>query len=149
MISVSLWVAFNIKRDNKFPELSKALSEGTYTLHGTWPRAGRRYGSAEAQVELSTDDDGNLLRVGLDLELPPTILEGTLTADSEPVPMAEVFLGTGEERAVTDELGQFKFVAIEPGTQRRVRVHVNGSEALSETADIICGERTTLELSLS
>ena len=103
------------------------LPEGSYTLTASLPKAGSRYATASAQVELGEDLEM------IDLELPATTVKGKVKDGSgQAVRMAEVRVQGSGENAWSDAQGNYVLSGVEAGS-RRIAVSARGFQNVSET----------------
>lgn len=110
------------------------LPDGQYTLTASLPGSGSRYGTAQAQVTVSRDPQGNITMAAADIALPPTTLKGRVSrADASPVVLAEVRVKGSGERALSDGQGQYLLTGVETGN-RTVLVSAQGFQPASRTA---------------
>ncbi len=122
------------------------LPDGDYTLVVSLPAAARRYGQAQVTATVSRDSHGTIQMVAADVALPPTALEGTITAE-EPISMAAVrILGSGE-RTWSDASGYYAFGGLEPGL-RTVEFASSGYGIVAETVSLVQGTVQRLDLDL-
>ena len=113
------------------------LPDGPYRVTAALPGAGTRYGTAEVELPVSRDGDGNLALARAGITLRPTTIAGRVTdGSSEPVVMAEVRV-KGGEKTYTDGGGHFLLAGVETGS-RTVLVSARG--LLSASAAVVLGE---------
>jgi hypothetical protein len=92
------------------------LPAGSYTLTAALPAASSRYGTAQVQVVVSHDVEGNIDMVAADITLPSTTLRGQVTdQDADPVAMAEVRVQGSGEHTFSDGQGQYRLTGLEVG----------------------------------
>jgi len=131
------------------------LPDGEYTLTASLPSAGTRYGTAQVTVTVRRDERGNIARNPADMSLPPTAIKGQIVtaADKSPVFMAKIQIEGSAELAFSDSKGKYLLSGLEArkqGAKRtvNVRVSASGCQPVSQIADIIQGEVTSLNWEL-
>lgn len=126
------------------------LPAGEYTLTGTLPTFGTRYGAASAQIVLSADDQGSAMPGTADLSLSATVIQGSINTEGKgAVRLAEVRVQGSGERAWSDAQGCYVLSGVEIGT-RKLTVSVRGLRVRLETVTIgQAGELVTCNVNLS
>ncbi|HEX2224706.1 MAG TPA: carboxypeptidase-like regulatory domain-containing protein [Thermoanaerobaculia bacterium] len=126
------------------------LPAGRYTLSGSLPGSGTRYGTATAEVLLSADAQSNVVLGTADLALPATTVQGQVRSGPDaPVWMAEVRIQGSGESAWSDAKGNFVIAGLEAGT-RRLIVTARGFPLRSETVTLgRPGDMVTHDVTLS
>ncbi len=118
------------------------LPNGQYTLVGSLPGSGSRYGErgpvndqgVPVTVTVSRDASGNITMAVVDIALPPTTVKGQITGqDTTLVVMAEVRVKGSGERALSNGEGKYLLAALEKG-ERTVLVSAEGYQLTSQTA---------------
>lgn len=113
------------------------LPDGQYTLVASLPGAGSRYGTASAQVTITRDAEGNIVRAAANLSLPPTTIKGQV-ADSvsgEAVVMAQLRVKASGEPAFTNAQGHYLLAGVETGS-RTLLVSAKGYQPASQTVTL-------------
>ncbi len=109
------------------------LPSGQYAVAVSHPQSRTRYGTRSSQVTVSRNADGTLKLTRLELTLPPTSLEGSVTRPGgQPLPMAEVQIHGGDERAFTDAQGRYVLSPLETG-KRQVVASAHGFIPVTHT----------------
>jgi hypothetical protein len=109
------------------------LPAGQYTLTGSLPGSGSRYGAASAQVTLTDDGQGKVELKMADLALPATTIQGRVSdPGNAAVRMAEVRVQGSGERAWSDAQGNYVLSGVEVGS-RKLTVAARGFQSKSET----------------
>ncbi len=109
------------------------LPDGLYTFTASMPGMGSRYGTAQSVVTVSRDAGGHLDMVTVALAIPPTTLEGVVTAQGGgPLPMAMVQVQGSGERTFSDGDGRYRLIGLETGS-RTVTASARGYENRSLT----------------
>jgi len=112
------------------------LPAGQYTLTGSLPGSGTRYGTATAQVTLTADGQGNVSLGTVDLTLPVTTIQGRVSdAADAAIRLAEVRVEGSGERAWSDAQGKYVLSGVEVGA-RKLTVSARGFETKSETVTL-------------
>ena len=95
------------------------LPDGQYTLTGSLPGYGTRYGTTQQVATVSRDVHGNITMSVADMTLPPTTLKGRITRqDNDPVVMAEVRVKGSGERVFSDGEGRYLLAGLEASDER-------------------------------
>lgn len=125
------------------------LPDGQYTLVAGMPGSGTRYGSVEADASVSHDDQGHIDMMMVQLDLPPTAIQGQVTdRESTPIVLAEVHVRGSGECAITDSQGRYLLARLEVGN-RTISVSVQGYQPASEVVELASpGVTQTLNFSL-
>jgi len=109
------------------------LPAGPYTLTGSLPGSGSRYGTATVQVTLSVDGQGNVALQAVALALPSTTIQGRVSGPADAaVRLAEVRVEGSGERAWSDAQGNYMLTGVEAGS-RRLTIAARGFQSKSET----------------
>ncbi len=126
------------------------LPAGQYTLTGTLPGSGSRYGTATAQVTLTADGQGNVSLQTAALALPATTVQGRVSGPADAaVRLAEVRVQGSGERAWSDAQGNYVLSGVEAGS-RKLMVSARGFQTKSETVTLgQPGASTTRDVILS
>lgn len=113
------------------------LPEGSYTLSGSLPRLGKRYGAAQGSSEVSRDTKGKFKVTTITLALQPTRVKGKVVGPGQKngVVLAEVRVKGSGERTFTDAQGQYTVAGIETG-KRVLLVSAQGYQAASENVTL-------------
>jgi hypothetical protein len=125
------------------------LPDGDYTLSASLPVSGTRYDTAQAEVTVSRDGEGNIAMVTADMALPPTALKGQITdqGSGDAVLMAQVRVKGSGERAFSDRDGQYLLAGLEAG-ERTVVISAPGYSTVSRTMQLSQGETVELDVAL-
>lgn len=110
------------------------LAAGQYTLTVSLPAAGSRYGTVQRAITVAGDGSSATANIAL----PPTTIQGRITADKEgepPVFMAQVRLGGSPEVAYSDTSGNYRLTGVEAG-ERLVSVSARGYRNDATTAQL-------------
>jgi hypothetical protein len=94
------------------------LPEGQYSVRAVLPNCGERYGEARQDVKVARQPDRRFDLKFFTLPLPPTAVTGTIATaadENDIVSLAEVRVKGSGERMFSDNRGQFRLTAIEPG----------------------------------
>ena len=128
------------------------LPDGQYKLTASLPGAGSRYGSAQADITVARDSEGNLTMASAPIALPPTTIKGTVTrkvseTEVKPVVMADVRMKGSGERVFSDNKGEYRITGLEKGN-RTVQVSARGLKTASQTTQLNQGAVKTLNFVL-
>jgi hypothetical protein len=95
------------------------LPDGQYTLTGSLPGSGTRYGTTQQVATVYRDAHGNITMAVADMTLPPTTLKGRIARqDNDPVVMAEVRVKGSGERVFSDGEGRYLLAGLEASDER-------------------------------
>lgn len=107
------------------------LPDGTYTLQTSLPSAGSRYGAGQAEAvvtreaAVSPDEEPRIIFNAVDIDLPPTTLQGNVTGTGgAPVVLAKVRIQGSGEQTFSDNQGHYRLIGLETGdleTEERER----------------------------
>jgi Carboxypeptidase regulatory-like domain len=112
------------------------LPAGEYTLEGSLPGSGSRYGTVTAQVTLAADGQGQIALQTVDFALPATTILGRVSDPSDAaVRLAEIRVQGSGERAFSDAQGHYALTGVEAGS-RRLTIAAGGFQSTSETVSI-------------
>jgi hypothetical protein len=112
------------------------LPAGPYTLSGSLPGSGTRYGTASVQITLTEDSQGIVPLATADLALPATTIQGRVSdAADAAVWLAEVRVQGSGERAWSDAQGSYVLSGVETGT-RNLTVSARGFQAKSDAVTL-------------
>jgi Carboxypeptidase regulatory-like domain len=127
------------------------LPDGDYQLSATLPGMGRRYGNAEAAVNVSRDNTGRVKVAFVDLALQPTVVEGKITGAGQKgaVAMAQVRVQGSGEQSFSDTKGHYTLACVEPG-ERSIQAFAQGYRpAVQKVSVKTAGGTGTLNFSLT
>lgn len=109
------------------------LPDGQYSLIGSMPGSGSRYGQASVNVTVSRDSKGRIIMAAAHIALPPTTLQGQITGPAaEPVWLAELRVKGSDERAFSNAQGRYLLAGLEVGT-RTVVISAQGYKPALQT----------------
>ena len=148
----SSWATMRERPDRKITSVDGYfyfvdLPNGDYTLRGSLPNSGTRYGTAEASATVSREPPDNINRVTANIALPPTAIKGQIVDDNgDPVGMAKVQIQGSSEYAFSDGDGNYFLSNLEaspnPETGRTAKVSVSarGYYPNSKTVELFKGQ---------
>ncbi len=95
------------------------LPDGNYAVTASLPKAGSRYGTAEAQnLTVSRNSGGRIAWAWTEVKLPPTTISGKIINQSaSPVKLATVQVKGSGESAFSDDTGEYRLTALEIGSR--------------------------------
>jgi len=108
------------------------LPDGTYSVSAFLPEAGSRLGTVETTATVSRTPDGKIIMGTADIILPPTTIQGQVTAGGTPVFMAEIRIRGSTEKALSGPDGAYRIAFVEKGS-RTLTVTARGFEPASQT----------------
>lgn len=124
------------------------LPDGQYTLTASLPGAGSRYGTAQVDVTVSVNANGNVIMASANIALPPTTIKGKVTKQgNEAVTMAEVRVKGSGERVFSDSKGGYLLTGLEKGP-RTVLASARSYQENPKTLQLTKGAVHTLDFVL-
>jgi hypothetical protein len=108
------------------------LPDGSYTVSVWLPRAGSRYGTAQASATVARDAQGNITPATFSVAIPQTSVSGVVTGSGTPVPMAQVRVQGSGEHTRSDMRGKYVLAGLEVGS-RSIQALAQGFAPLVQT----------------
>jgi hypothetical protein len=125
------------------------LPDGVYTVTASLPTESSRYGTAQTTAKVARTPQNRIMMAIADLTLPPTTIQGTLTAGGNPVFMAEIRLQGSAEKTFSEQDGSYRITGVEIGN-RTLIVTARGCGPASQAVALVnAGEVVNVDFTLS